>query len=218
MKRKNIFVLCILVLLIPLSISSIIAKGGTEHNVKCYSSNPKGVTQLFEKTVSYEELNELEKHLNALFSNHIEDEMDTIRERVLEILQNANIFPENFDYRQFLPSFCKKEWGWGIFNYIISYGNGEIYIPLRSDRSFLKIILRPIFFNYGYGITLTKLGATYIWDKDCTVGNIGLMLGRQRGFMIGFIGLHIRIPHNLVPDSHLFLGAAISINGNNLLF
>jgi len=182
--------------------------------VECYKSNFYGMKEINEKALSYEKLDALDKRLAGIFNSN--NNIDKKMNETLSILENAAILPENFD-SHFL-SMLRKEWGWGILNYVISYGKGEIYIPLKSDRSFLRLLLRPIFFKYNMGFTMTKFGATYIWDRSNVMGNIGFMLGRQRGFMVGFIGLHIRISHKLNPDSHLFIGAAIMINGNNLLF
>ncbi len=218
MKGKGIVGICIVALLILPSISTIADEGGEDQKVRCYASNLYGVKKLYEKALSYEKLNELEERLTEIFNENFEGEIEDVRDEVLEILQQAKILPEDSDVKQLLPTFRKKDWGWGIFNYVISYGRGEIFVPLKLDRSFLRLFLRPIFFNYNLGFTVAKLGATYIWDSECTIGNVGLMLGRQRGFMIRFVGIHVRIPHQLIPDSHLFIGATIMINGNNLIF
>jgi len=135
-------------------------------------------------------------------------------DRVVEVLKNYGILPEKYD-SSFLFG---KTWSWGVFNYIISYGRGETFVPLKSDRSFVRMMFRPIFFNYNAGITIAKFGTNYMWDSGSTFGNIGWMFGRQRGFTVGFIGIHIRIPHALHPDSHLFIGTTLILNGNNLLF
>lgn len=93
----------------------------------------------------------------------------------------------------------------GIGNYIISYGKGKVYIPFSKERSFLRLMLRPIFFNYEKGITFVKFGANYFW-KGKSIGDFGLMLRRQSGMMLGFIGLHVKISHKLKPDTHIFIG------------
>lgn len=220
MKRKSIFGICIGILLLLSSFPVFATHPQTnQERVICYASHIHGMKKINEKELSNEKLNELESQLTNIFNGNIaEEEIDITVNEILETLRSANILPEDFNLKQVLPVFRKKEWGWGILNYVVSYGRGEIYIPLKSDRSFLRLLLRPIFFKYNLGFTVTKFGATYMWDSNNVVGNIGFMLGRQRGFMIGFMGLHVRIPHKLKPDSHLFIGGVLIINGNNLLF
>jgi len=106
------------------------------------------------------------------------------------------------------------KWDFGFSNWIISYGKGKVYIPLSRERSFLWIILRPIFFNYQEGFTLVKFGANYIW-KGKSVGDYGIMLRNQAGCMIGFVGLHIRIRHALEPDTHIFIGSTLLLAGRD---
>lgn len=214
MKRRSIGLFICAILLLS-SVPALANPQKTEQGtVECYKSSFYGMKEINEKALSYEKLDVLDKRLAGILNS--DDGINKKMNETLNILKNAAILPENFD-SHFL-SLLRKEWGWGILNYVISYGKGEIYIPLKSDRSFLRLLLRPIFFKYNIGFTMTKFGATYIWDRSNVVGNMGFMLGRQRGFMVGFIGLHVRIPHKLNPDSHLFIGAAIMINGNNLLF
>lgn len=210
MKKKGLFGVCICILIL-LSTPAFAANQQTnEGKVECYVSNVYEMKKINEKEMPFEKLEELEEKISNILNSN-ENEMDEAINETLELLSNANILPD-------ISAIFGKEWGWGIFNYVISYGRGEIYIPFKSDRSFLRLLLRPIFFKYNIGFTMTKFGATYMWDSNGVVGNMGFMLGRQRGFMVGFVGLHIRIPHKLNPDGHLFIGAAIMINGNNLLF
>ncbi len=90
---------------------------------------------------------------------------------------------------------------------LISYGRGKVYIPLHRDRTFFRLFLRPVFFNYEEGFTFVKFGANYIW-KGKSLGDYGLMLRNQFGMMLGFFGLHIKIPYKLKPDMHIFIGSA----------
>ena len=105
----------------------------------------------------------------------------------------------------------------GFNNYLISYGKGKVYIPFSKERSFLRLMLRPIFFNYYEGgFTAVKFGANYFW-KGKGIGDYGVMLGRQCGFMLGFYGLHIKIAWKLRADTHLFIGGSILIVGKDRL-
>ena len=106
------------------------------------------------------------------------------------------------------------KWDFGFSNWIISYGKGKVYIPLSRERSFLRFLLRPIFFEYQKGFTLVKFGANYAW-KGKSVGDYGMMLRNQAGVMVGFVGLHIRIRHPLEPDTHLFIGTTLLLAGRD---
>jgi len=109
-----------------------------------------------------------------------------------------------------------KRMDFGILTYVISYGKGKVYIPFHKDRSFLRFFLRPIFFKYEKGFTVAKFGANYMWDRCKSFGDYGIMIRNQRGVMIGFIGLHIKIKHKLNPDTHIFIGGSLAMIGNDL--
>jgi len=101
----------------------------------------------------------------------------------------------------------------GFSNYVISYGRGEVFIPLYKERSFLRLMLRPIFFNYfDGGFTIVKFGANYVW-KGSTIGDYGIMFRDQCGMLLGFIGLHIQISWKLHPETHIFVGGTLLAAG-----
>jgi len=105
----------------------------------------------------------------------------------------------------------------GFANYIISYGRGKVYIPFSKERSFLRLMLRPIFFNYyDGGFTIVKFGANYLW-KGKSIGDYGFMLRKHCGVMFGFYGLHIKIAWHLRPDTHIFIGGNIAMVGYDRL-
>jgi hypothetical protein len=111
----------------------------------------------------------------------------------------------------------------GFSNLLFSYGKGDVYVPVARDSPFLspertflfRFILRPIIFNYhNGGFTAVKFGANYFW-KGPVFLDYGYMLGDQIGMMLGFIGVHIRIPWLLRPDTHIFVGANLLTVGYN---
>ena len=104
----------------------------------------------------------------------------------------------------------------GFSNYLLSYGNGDVYIPLKKERSFLRFMLRPIIFNYERGFTFVKFGANYFW-KGQSIGDYGFMVKKQCGIMLGFYGLHIKIDWVLRPDTHIFAGGSLLVTGYNKL-
>ena len=199
-------------LLAASSFPALVSGGKDKEMVECSILMPSG-KEIEKKMLSYEDANEMESKISQILDESARStNISKVIERVIHVLREYGIFPEKYGF------FFGKTWGWGIFNYIVSYGRGEIFIPLKTDRSFLRIMLRPILFKYNFGVTVAKFGTNYMWDSRNTVGNIGWMLGRQRGFTAGFIGLHIRIPHALHPDSHIFIGTTLILNGNNLIF
>ncbi len=200
--------------LVAALIPSLASSRGDSEIVECGMSNILGTT-FKEKSMPSEKIDEMENKIAGILNaDEASANISRIVDRVVEVLKNYGILPEKYD-SSFLFG---KTWSWGVFNYIISYGRGETFVPLKSDRSFVRMMFRPIFFNYNAGITIAKFGTNYMWDSGSTFGNIGWMFGRQRGFTVGFIGIHIRIPHALHPDSHLFIGTTLILNGNNLLF
>lgn len=117
----------------------------------------------------------------------------------------------------FLHKYLPRKFDFGIMSYIFSYGEGKVFIPFHKDRSFIRLFLRPIFFQYEKGVTITKLGANYAWDRCKKIGDYGIMMHRQRGILIGFVGVHVKITHYLRPDSHFLIGASFITIGNDLL-
>ena len=106
------------------------------------------------------------------------------------------------------------KWDFGFSNWIISYGKGKVYIPLSRERSFFRLLFRPIFFDYQEGFTMVKFGANYFW-KGKSMGDYGIMLRNQQGMMLGFFGIHIRIRHPLQPDTHIFIGTNLLMIGRD---
>lgn len=199
-------------LLAASSLPAMASRSDKKETIECSVSTIFG-TEMEKKTLSYEDANEMESKIAQIINEGVQSaNISKVIGRIIEVLRDYGIFPEN---RGFIFG---KTWGWGVFNYFISYGRGEIFIPLKSDRSFFRMMLRPILFKYTFGVTIAKFGTNYMWDNRNTIGNIGWMVGRQRGFTAGFIGLHIRIPHPLHSDSHIFIGTTLIINGNNLMF
>ncbi|MEM1513581.1 MAG: hypothetical protein QXW78_03750 [Candidatus Thermoplasmatota archaeon] len=117
---------------------------------------------------------------------------------------------ERIEKGDLTPLKIKKDFGFS--NYIISVGGGKVFIPFSKERSFFRLLLRPILFHYSKGFTITKFGANYLWKGKC-IDDYGLMLGNQFGFMLGFFGLHIKIAWKLKEDTHLFIGSSILFIG-----
>ena len=102
----------------------------------------------------------------------------------------------------------------GFSNYFISYGKGKVFIPISRERCFIRLMLRPIFFNYEKGFTLVKFGANNIWNGK-NFGDYGMLARSQCGLILGFFGLHIKISWQLRPDTHIFVGNCLLMAGGD---
>ncbi|GEM_PF-6959771 len=137
-------------------------------------------------------------------------------ERIFNVLKEKKILPQGFKSRDIFPSLSfHREKRWGILTSIMSYGSGKVYIPFKlGDRGSIRPILRSIFWHYpSKGVTSVRLGATYSWPGEKTWGYRGWMSGPQSGVMMGFMGIHIKLPHKLRPDNHFLMGQTLSIKG-----
>jgi hypothetical protein len=108
-----------------------------------------------------------------------------------------------------------------VFSHIFSYGHGKVCIPLQRSlplgitrQTYVGLLLRPIWWNYNcLSFTVVRKGHIVppridFWD----------MWGNQKGFMIGFLGIHMSIIRPLVPDTHVFIGRALFIVNKDLMF
>ncbi|MEA2054089.1 MAG: hypothetical protein U9O96_03075 [Candidatus Thermoplasmatota archaeon] len=108
-----------------------------------------------------------------------------------------------------------------VFPHIFIYGHGRVCIPLERSlplgitrQTFIGLLLRPIWWDYNcLSFTVVRKGHLVppridFWD----------MWGNQRGFMIGFLGIHISIIRPLIPDTHVFIGRTLMLVNKDLLF
>lgn len=194
---KKIIVLAIVALFVPLSVAAM-----PSSTVREPSHTEK--TSIEIETLDYTSHEALIKEVSVAEAKAIEK--DIVEGRIREAIDTLGI---RFDF--------------GFSNYVISYGRGDVYVPLSRDRSLLspeksfifRFVLRPIYFNYyDGGMTFVKFGANHFW-KGRSVGDYGFMLGDQCGMMMGFFGTHICIPWKLRPDTHLLVGGCLMIVGYN---
>ncbi len=108
-----------------------------------------------------------------------------------------------------------------VFSHIFSYGHGKACVPLQSNlplgitrQTYVGLLLRPIWWNYNiFSYTIVRSGHLMppridFWDT----------LGRQSGFMIGFMGIHMSVIRPLVPDTHIFIGRTLLLVNKDLMF
>jgi hypothetical protein len=107
-----------------------------------------------------------------------------------------------------------------VFSHIFSYGHGVACIPFQKSlpfgitrQTYVGMLLRPIWWKYNsFSYTLVRNEHLIppridFWD----------MIGRQSGFMIGFIGIHISIIRPLMPDTHIFIGRTLILVNKDLI-
>ncbi len=86
---------------------------------------------------------------------------------------------------------------------IISYGKGRTFITPYHARIQMKKLIAM--WNYPDGI-----GATVIWGKGLSSKPTQILLKRQFGLMVGFVGIYIYIPPLIegMPSTTCFIGSA----------
>ncbi len=90
---------------------------------------------------------------------------------------------------------------------IFSYGKGRSLITRYHGRVMVKKLITV--WDYPDGI-----GATVIWGNGLALPPTQILLMRQMGFMIGFVGLYVYIPPLLQSTSStFFMGSALFAYG-----
>jgi len=102
-----------------------------------------------------------------------------------------------------MPGLLPPKTVWHLGGFIQSFGAGRVDIPYYGSRISSKgVLLRPIWWQYGV-FAFTKIrDAHLIMPRIDTY----VLFGRHSGFMLGFVGLYIKIPRLLLRDIHFFLG------------
>jgi len=102
-----------------------------------------------------------------------------------------------------MPGLLPPKTVWHLGGFIQSFGAGRVDIPYYGSRVSSKgVLLRPIWWQYGV-FAFTKIrDAHLIMPRVDTY----LLFGRHSGFMLGFVGLYIKIPRLILRDIHFFLG------------
>ncbi len=111
-----------------------------------------------------------------------------------------------------------------IFPHIFSYGHGRVLIPFYQPlpagmmglkhETILGLLLHPIWWHYNT-LSYTMVRKEHVFPPRIDFWD---MCGRQKGFMIGFIGLYIAFYRPLLPDTHFFIGRTMFLLGEDLLF
>ena len=94
---------------------------------------------------------------------------------------------------------------------VLSYGKGRGFLTRYHGRIMAKKLISA--WNYPTG-----LGATVIWGNGITHEPTQVLLKRQVGLMVGFVGLYVYIPPLLegMGSSTFFVGSALFAHGVSL--
>jgi len=102
-----------------------------------------------------------------------------------------------------MPGLLPPKTVWHLGSFIQSFGAGRVDIPYYGSKISSKgVLLRPIWWQYGV------LAFTKITDGHLIMPRVDtyIMFGRHSGFMLGFVGLYVKIPRLVLRDIHFFLG------------
>ena len=225
--KKVVPLLAIGIFLMPTLLGGVTAVDNNDDKINCAISFIGFDCESIERELPEKEVVALEKQLAILskvihvLKNPNKGCLEKIwsrlmGERIFNVLKEKKIVPQGAKSCELFPSFpFQREKRWGILTSIISYGSGKVYVPFKlGNRGSIRPILKPIFWHYpSKGVTSVRLGAAYSWPGEKTWGYRGWISGPQSGIMMGFMGIHIKLSHNLRPDTHFLMGQTLSIKG-----
>jgi hypothetical protein len=225
--KKVASMMAICIFLVPTLLGGAIVADNNDDKINCSILFIGSDIKPIERTLPEKEVVTLEKQLDILskiyqvLKNPKKGCLEKIwsrfmGERIFNVLKEKKILPQGCKNRDMFPSLSfHREKRWGILTSVMSYGSGKVYIPFKlGERGSIRPIFRPIFWHYPIkGVTSVRLGATYSWPGEKTLGYRGWLSGPQSGVMMGFTGIHIKLSHKLRPDTHFLLGKTLSIKG-----
>jgi hypothetical protein len=161
---------------IPMGSSSIIDNEENKLPVEIsfYDNNGVKITEIIELSVN--EIKTIEELINEL--QNIEDEKqleDKVEEFIIQ-LSRTGISYMNLDWLDNLPG-----------NPIFSFGKGPKYLTRYHGRVQVKKVASMWIYPSGFGTTV-------IWGNGFAMPPTQILLKRQMGLMVGFVGLYLHIP------------------------
>jgi hypothetical protein len=160
----------------PMGSSSIIENKETKLPVEItfYNNNGEKITEIIQLSIN--EIKTIENFINELQNIKNEKEFEDKIEEFITYIGRSGLSYFNLDWIDNLP-------GKPIF----SFGKGPRYLTRYHGRIQVKKIFTM--WNYPSGF-----GTTVIWGDGLTMPPTQILLKRQLGFMIGFVGLYLHIP------------------------
>jgi hypothetical protein len=151
------------------------------------------------------------------------EEVELVKASILSEMANINglkIFQYLLDRLEDIIDGYLTPWTRiSIGSHIFSYGHGKAFIPLDIDlpmgithQTFVGLLLRPVWWDYNlFSYTMVRKGKVFPPRIDFMD-----TIGRQQGFMVGFVGLYLRILRPALPDTHLFIGRTLLLVNKDL--
>lgn len=142
--------------------------------ISFYDNNGVKITEIIKLSVN--EIKTIEELINEL--QNIEDEKqleDKVEEFIIQ-LSRTGISYMNLDWLDNLPG-----------NPIFSFGKGPKYLTRYHGRVQVKKVASMWIYPNGFGTTV-------IWGNGFTMPPTQILLKRQMGLMVGFVGLYLHIP------------------------
>jgi hypothetical protein len=160
----------------PMGSSSIIENKETKLPVEFsfFNNNGEKITEKIQLSIN--EIKIIEKFINEIQSIQNEKEFEDKIEEFITYIGRVGINNFNLDWLDNLP-------GKPIF----SYGKGPKYLTRYHGRVQVKRLFSM--WNYPSGF-----GTTVIWGNGLTSAPTQVLLKRQLGIMVGFVGLYLHIP------------------------
>ncbi|KAA0002467.1 MAG: hypothetical protein FE048_03710 [Thermoplasmata archaeon] len=172
-------------------------------------------------------LNEINRELRMLPLLQDVEQIKEAMDRMIKAaccLHDLKIFAFLLDWiEDIIDAYITPRTKPALFPHIFSYGHGRVLIPFYRPlpagimgikyEAILGLLLRPIWWHYNMlSFTMVRNGHLFppridFWD----------MLGRQKGFMIGFFGLYVAFYRPFMPDTHFFVGRTMFLLGEDLL-
>ena len=142
--------------------------------ISFYKNNGEQITEIIQLSIN--EIKTIENFINELQNIQNEEEFEEKIEEFITYISRTGLNYFNLDWLDNLP-------GKPIF----SFGKGPRYLTRYHGRIQVKKIFTM--WNYPSGF-----GTTVIWGNGFTMPPTQILLKRQIGFMIGFVGIYLHIP------------------------
>ena len=172
----GIIALFIGIAFVPVGSSDIINKEETKLPVEIsfYNNNGEKISEIIQ--LSLNQITTIENYINELQNIKDKKEFEEKAEEFMSYFKKTGITNMNLDWLTNLP-------GKPIF----SYGKGPKFLTRYHGRVQVKKFASMWVYPNG-------LGTTMIWGNGLTAPPTQILLKRQVGFMVGFVGLYLHIP------------------------
>ena len=142
--------------------------------ISFYDNNGLKITEIIQLSIN--EIKTIEQFINELQNIQNEKDVEDKIEEFISYISKTGITYLPLDWIDNLPG-----------NPIFSFGKGPKYLTRYHGRVQVKKIFSMWMYPSGFGTTV-------IWGNGLTAPPTQILLKRQLGFMVGFVGLYLHIP------------------------